>query len=217
MKHSIITFLLLLLLHQSFCQSTQLSKNFSGWYTYLTDHGKNDDPDRVFQIENGMLHISGQSFGYLASEKSYANFHFTAEFKWGEKKYPPRENEKRDNGICYYVPLEMPDKVWPLSVEFQVQEGDCGDFWLIEGSTIIVNGERTVSKDYQRVPKILDAEKPTGEWNIIEIIAKDGKLIHKINGVIVNQGTECSEHSGRILIQSEGAEIFYRSIAIEEI
>jgi len=42
------------------------------------------------------------------------------------------------------------------------------------------------------------------------VIAQNGKCTHIVNGVVVNEGTEASLRSGRILIQSEGAEIYYR-------
>src|SRR5688572_55827 len=66
------------------------------WYIYLAKSGKNNDPRRVFQFEGNVLHVSGEDFGYIVTEKKYADFRFTVEFKWGEKKYPPRENAKRD-------------------------------------------------------------------------------------------------------------------------
>jgi hypothetical protein len=137
------------------------------------------------------------------------------EFKWGEKKYPPRENAVRDNGICYYVVAA--DKVWPRSVECQVQEGDCGDFWLIDSVTAIVDGVQQGPTKNTRVTKKKDNEKPTGEWNRIEIIASKGKCTHIVNGVVVNEATGVSLRNGRILIQSEGAEIYYRKIEIMEL
>ena len=36
----------------------------------------------------------------------------------------------------YHVILYSGDKVWPRSLEYQVQEGDCGDFWMTDSTTI---------------------------------------------------------------------------------
>src|ERR1051325_1856313 len=77
-------------------------KNLDGWYSYFNKRGKNNDSAGVFSVSNGLLHITGQEFGYIITEKSFNDFHLVVEFKWGEKKYPPRENAVRDNGICYY-------------------------------------------------------------------------------------------------------------------
>jgi hypothetical protein len=190
-------------------------KNLDGWYSFLKTNGKNNDPDTVFSVSNGLLHITGKEFGYIVTEKSFSSFHLVAEFKWGEKKYPPRENQPRDNGICYYVVSE--DRVWPRSIECQIQEGDCGDFWLIDSVTAVVDGVQQGPTKNTRVIKKKDNEKPTGEWNRIEVIAKDGKCTHLVNGVVVNEAKDASLRSGRILIQSEGAEIWYRKIEIKEL
>ena len=190
-------------------------KNLDGWYSFLRQKGKNNDSNQVFTVNKGLLKITGQEFGYIVTEKSYGNFHLVAEFKWGEKKYPPRENAVRDNGICYYVVPN--DRVWPRSVECQVQEGDCGDFWLIDSVTAIVDGVQQGPTRNTRVTKKKDGEKPTGEWNQVEIIARDGKCTHIINGVVVNEAENVSLRYGRILIQSEGAEIYYRKIDIREL
>ncbi len=133
----------------------------------------------------------------------------------GEKKYPPRENRVRDNGICYYVVSE--DRVWPRSIECQIQEGDCGDFWLIDSTTIVVDGVRHGPTKNTRVIKRKDNEKKSGEWNRLEIIARNGKCTHIVNGEVVNEGVESSLRSGRILIQSEGAEAWFRRIDLKEL
>lgn len=190
-------------------------KNLNGWYSFLKNKGKNNDSNQVFTVNDGLLKITGQEFGYIVTEKSFTDFHLVVEFKWGEKKYPPRENVVRDNGICYYVVAT--DKVWPRSVECQIQEGDCGDFWLIDSVTAIVDGVQQGPTKNTRVKKKTDNEKPSGEWNRVEVIAIKGKCTHIVNGVVVNEATDVSLRSGRILIQSEGAETYYRKIEIKEL
>lgn len=190
-------------------------KNLDGWSSFLKLKGKNNDPDTVFSVQDGLLRITGKEFGYIVTDKSFSNFHLLLEFKWGEKKYAPRENRVRDNGILYHVVQD--DKIWPRSIECQVQEGDCGDFWLIDSVTVVIDGVRTVSTKNTRAIKKKDNEKPTGEWNRLEIISRDGHCVHIMNGVVVNEGADASLRSGKILIQSEGAEIYYRKIEIKEI
>ncbi|MBK5271636.1 MAG: DUF1080 domain-containing protein [Bacteroidia bacterium] len=194
-------------------------KNLKGWYTFLSTKGKDNDPEKVFSVENGLLHISGKEFGYMCTKNIYTNFHLAVEFKWGIKKYPPRDADttKRDNGICYYISKEAKDTVWPRSIECQIQEGDVGDFWLIGGTTIKVDGVRSPSAPYTRLQKKADAERPTGEWNRVEVIANKGKITYIVNGKVVNEGEEPSLSEGKILIQSEGAEIYYRKIEIAKL
>ena len=193
--------------------------DLKGWYTFLTSKGKNNDPERIFTVSDKMLHITGQEFGYMSTEKSYKDFHLVVEFKWGTKKYPPRDADttKRDNGICFYVPVGDKDVVWPKSIECQIQEGDVGDMWLIGYTTVVMDGKRTTPKDYNRVQKKKDGEKPTGEWNRVEVIANKGKITYIVNGIVVNEAESPSVSEGKILVQSEGAEIYYRKIEITEL
>jgi len=57
-----------------------------------------------------------------------------------------------------------------------------------------------------------DVENPVGEWNRIECIAEDDQLTIILNGEIVNRATRVKPSSGRIQIQSEGAEIYFRRV-----
>lgn len=147
-------------------QTTNLKPVFNGtdlqgWTKYIEKQGLNNDPQNVFKIENGELHVSGQRFGYIATTKIYKDFHLSVQFKWGDNRYPPRERDKRDAGICFNVQPE--DKMWPKSIECQIQEGDVGDLWLIDSTTAVVNGKRTIPKDYASVKKTANGERPKGE------------------------------------------------------
>jgi hypothetical protein len=191
-------------------------KDLSGWYTFIrhNDDPKADpraDPKGVFKVEDGVIHISGQEFGCLTTEKEFENYRLTVEFKWGEKKWPPRETpkHKRDSGILLHC--VGPDKVWTKSIECQVQEHDCGDFYPVGGTSIEVDGK--VYNKGQAVKKT-DAEKPTGEWNTIEVVCDGDKITNIVNGVVVNEGTHASVTRGKILLQSEGAEVYYRKVEL---
>lgn len=63
-----------------------------------------------------------------------------------------------------------------------------------------------------RGPK--DVEKPVGEWNRAEVVCKGGDLTYYLNGQKVNELLDSSFREGRLLFQSEGAEIFYRKIEL---
>ena len=59
-----------------------------------------------------------------------------------------------------------------------------------------------------------DVEAPVGEWNRMEVICDGDKITCVLNGVVVNAGTGSSLTAGKILFQSEGAEIFFRKIEV---
>jgi len=60
-----------------------------------------------------------------------------------------------------------------------------------------------------------DVESPYGEWTRVEVIAEEDRITNIVNGKVVNEGYRSSLTEGKILIQSEGAEIFFRRIDLE--
>jgi Domain of Unknown Function (DUF1080) len=198
--------------------------------TFLQEKGLNSDPDHVFQVENGVIHVSGKEMGYLITKKEYTNFYLRAEFKWGEGTYGSREGKARDSGILYNV--QGPQKVWPQSLEFQIMEGGTGDFWMTDGAALTgKDGERvtgpagkaTKIDRFDKGPSenfvgyrdpVGEVEKPHGEWNVLELVM-DGKTVRQyVNGKLVNEGTDPSPASGKILFQSEGAEVYFRDMKL---
>jgi hypothetical protein len=208
-------------------------KNFSGFDTLLKDHGINSDPDKVFQIENRVLHISGKEFGGLVTKKEYGNYYLRAEFKWGEAMYPPRLGKARDSGIQYNI--TGPLKVWARMMEFQVSEGGTGDIWVINGTGLTVDGREYLStaepgpNQYTRIAHIGrgplvnvtgyrdpvdDLEKPHGEWNLLELVVSPDRILYCVNGKLANIATKPNTAHGKILFQSEGAEVYFRDMEI---
>ncbi len=209
--------------------------NLDGWYTYLPSRGKNNDPEGVFKVENGLLHIldvpdtgADREFGYLATDAEYSDYHLRFEYRWGDEKFPPRENLKRDSGLLYHVVGN--DKVWPTSLESQVQEGDTGDYFILSGPSIQTE-VRPGSNQYQaggtrtttsgRIVKSSTEDSLT-EWNVSEAIVRGDSSVHIVNGVVVNRGFNARLNgqpltAGKIMFQAEGAEIFYRNIEIKPV
>ena len=59
-----------------------------------------------------------------------------------------------------------------------------------------------------------DVESRVGEWTRLEVTCKDRAITTRVNGVLVNAGSGASLSSGRIMLQSEGAEIFFRRVEL---
>jgi hypothetical protein len=196
-------------------------RDLTNFDTFLKEHGLNNDPDHVFLVENGVIHISGKEFGYVITKKEFANYYLRAEFKWGEGTYAPREGQARDSGILYHVQGEQ--KVWPRSVEFQIIEGGTGDFWL---DGVRVTGPPGTALKIDRIGKgpwtnvtgfrdpVGELEKPHGEWNLLELVAQGDHVKQFVNGKLANEGSEAFPSSGKILLQSEGAEVYFRNIEL---
>ncbi|MEZ5104183.1 MAG: DUF1080 domain-containing protein [Draconibacterium sp.] len=108
-------------------------KNLSGWYTFLKDRGKNNDPKQVFTVENGVIRISGEEWGCITTEKEYENYKILVEFKWGETNHPPRQEKARDSGLLVHSVGEdgAYSGIWMRSIECQMIEGGTGDFIVV--------------------------------------------------------------------------------------
>ena len=55
-----------------------------------------------------------------------------------------------------------------------------------------------------------DVESPSGEWNRLEVIAKGNTLQYFVNGALINEAFDCKPSEGKILLQTEGAEMIVR-------
>jgi hypothetical protein len=60
-----------------------------------------------------------------------------------------------------------------------------------------------------------DVESPGLEWTHIEAVVSGNRLQYFVNGKLVNEGTDSSFTEGKIMIQSEGAEIYFRRLDLE--
>ena len=106
-------------------------KDLTGLSTWLKNT-RRKDPRKVFSVKNGLLHISGDGFGYAATEKEYRDYHLTVEFKWGKRtdggKYV------RNSGVLLHA--TGPDGgagAWMSCIECQLAQGCVGDLIVIRG------------------------------------------------------------------------------------
>ena len=60
-----------------------------------------------------------------------------------------------------------------------------------------------------------DVESPYGQWTRLEVIADGDRITNLVNGKVVNAGTRSTLTEGKIIVQSEGAEIYFRRIDLE--
>lgn len=59
-----------------------------------------------------------------------------------------------------------------------------------------------------------DVESPDGKWTRSEVVCDGDKITCLVNGKVVNAGTKSSLTKGKIIFQSEGAEILFRKIEV---
>src|SRR5438105_4822598 len=76
-------------------------------------------------------------------------------------------------------------------------------------------GRDPLWKDVKGFRGAEDVEKPVGEWNTLECVCDGDKLTYLLNGKVVNAASHASVSKGKLLFQSEGAEVFFRKIDLK--
>ena len=236
-------------------------RDLAGWDKHLSVPDgagpivPNHDPKAVFTVTNlhgeTVIHVSGEAYGALTTHDTFENFHARLEFKWGEKRWPPRATVGRDSGILYCcVGKPNPGTGWMTSIENNIMERGIGQWWSVNGAIIDVEGEWITPEMEPQIPykkegageknivyrkgaaritatpangitPNFEAEKRFGEWNSVEVVFWAGICVHLLNGkvnlVLVNPRYEEAGQwrplsHGRIQLQSEAAELFYRKV-----
>lgn len=176
-------------------------KDLNNWVFKLKD--PSIDPATVFTIRNGLIHISGNPFGYMRTKDIYSDYKLHVEWRW--------PTEATNSGV--FVHAQPPDSVWLKCVECQLQAGNAGDFVCMNGADMT---ERT-DKSKPFVKKLAaSSEKPTGEWNTMEVICEGNTLKVTVNGILQNKGTNVSVSKGSICLQSEGKDVEFRNVYLNK-
>jgi hypothetical protein len=176
-------------------------KDLTGWKACLPDNKKMED---VWSVADGILVCLGKPNGYIRTETDYTNYVLKVEWRFN-----PVTKVPGNSGVLLRV--QPPDKLWPKSIEAQLESGNAGDFWNIDEFQMKVDPARTQGRNTK---KTHGAERPVGEWNEYEITVNHGDITLKVNGEVLNEAHEAQEIPGKIALQSEGAEIHFRNIRL---
>ena len=147
-------------------------KDFSGWYTFLKERGRNNDPKGVFSVRDGVIHVTGEEFGALVSEEEYSDYHLSLEYRFlGGKQFGGKAGWAPDSGILFHS--TGPDGgffgVWMESIEVNLIKGATGDFW----------GVGAPGSDRIAISAKVGEEKLGGQYAIHDPV---GKTVHTIIG-----------------------------------
>lgn len=223
-------------------------QDFRGLYTFLKGRGVRREPDDVFRVADGTIHVTGEGRGYIATENEYRDYQLTVEYKWG----------RRDDGSGYVRNAGVlvhgtgadgghSSGVWMASLEVQLAQGCEGDLIVIrgkaaDGQPIAVDMASEVRKAedgktrwqaggekvrysgkqfwWSRHEPFFeekldtrgkqDVASPVGQWTRVDVVCRGNRVTVKINGVTVNEALDVWPTCGKILLQNEGSEIYYR-------
>lgn len=219
-------------------------KDLAGLTTWLKD-SKREDPRQVFTVRDGMIRVSGEGLGYVATGKAYRDYKVVVEYKWGTRtdggKYV------RNSGLLLHAGAdgEAGKGAWAPSIEVQLAQGCEGDLigirgkdpftmtvetllgpdqrprWKKGGTPTVYSGKQFWWSNHDPDFKELldtrgknDVASPLGEWTRVEAVCEGKRVAIFINGVQVNEATEVAPAAGRILLQNEGHEIFFRKFEL---
>lgn len=185
-------------------------ENLDGWIRFSPDDKKDADGkwtvDKVWSVNDGVIHCTGKPKGYLRTQDDYANYKLHVEWRWVD--------EPTNSGVLLHK--AGIDQVWPKCVEAQLMHENAGDFWLLSFSQITVDGKQVGPEQYANAKKKHPSnEKPVGEWNTYDIVCDGGSVKLTVNGLLQNEGTDAKPSSGPICLQSEGSPIEFRNIYLE--
>jgi hypothetical protein len=176
--------------------------DLKNWSFFLKDATK--DAAKVFTVQNGVIHITGDPFGYMRTKEMYSDYKLHAEYHWPA--------EASNSGI--FIHGQSPDTIWLRCIECQLKAGSAGDFVCMNGSDM---NERT-DKSVRMVKKLAESsEKPTGEWNTVEVVCKSNTIEVYVNGVLQNKGTNLNISKGYICLQSEGKDVEFRNVFLTKL
>jgi hypothetical protein len=108
-------------------------KDLAGWYGWLKASGR-EDPHRVYSVRDGVIRISGEGLGYLATERTYKDYHLVVEYRWGKKANS--QGVVRNSGVLLHA--VGPDggfrNTFMTCIECQLAQGCEGDLIVIRGN-----------------------------------------------------------------------------------
>jgi hypothetical protein len=196
----------------------------NGWHTY----GK-EVVGEAWIIEDGVLKLDASNKegrqtnggGDITTDEEFDNFHLKLEWKI---------SQNGNSGIIFYVneDVENYKNTYNTGLEMQVLDND----GHADGK---IHKHRAA--DLYDLIAAEEATNPVGEWNLAEIISKDGSLEFFMNGKKVLETTLWDEkweemvqgskfakmpgfgkfQKGKIALQDHGDDVWYRNIMIKRL
>jgi hypothetical protein len=195
-------------------------ENFKGF-------GK-EQPGEAWTIQDGTLFFQGQrkreeglTGGDIVTKETFADFHLKVEWKI---------SENGNSGIMFLVQDNGEYKAtYHTGPEYQLLDNDGHR----DGQIVT---HRTANL-YDLIASEVEPVKPVGEWNLTEIVLKDGELEFYLNGVQTVKTTMWTEawdemvanskfkdmsgfakyKEGAISFQDHGDDIWFRNIQIKRL
>ena len=203
-----------------FSESLFNGKDLSGWTMDVPALDKKPNLAKPFTVRNGMLVSLGKPAGHLLTQKEYSNYRLEVEYRFAGKP--------GNCGVLVHASkLRNLYKMYPKSIEVQMNHQHAGDFWCIVENIKVPDMEkrRGPKKNWgitegkaRRILNLTDgSENSVGEWNAMTIECRGNEVKVWVNGDLVNHGFDCTAKSGKLSIQAEGSEVEFRKLDIRSL
>ena len=195
-------------------------KDLTGWHVDVPKMDNDPSVKSPFIVRDGMLVSLGTPGGHLITDAVYQNYRLEVQYRFAGRP-----------GNCgVLVHASTPRALYgmfPKSIEVQMFHENAGDFWCIVEDVTVPNMEQrrgpkekwgiTEGKE-RRILNLTDgSEKPVGQWNTMVIECLGSAIMVRVNGDLVNHGTDCTADKGQIAIQAEGSEVEFRKLKLTPI
>jgi hypothetical protein len=195
-------------------------KDLKGWHVDVPALDKNPAAKGPFIVRDGFLVSLGKPGGHLITDAAFQNYRLDVQYRFAAKP-----------GNCgVLVHASTPRalyKMFPKSIEVQMNSGHAGDFWcIVEDITVPDMEKRRGPKEKwgitegkaRRILNLTDGtEKPVGQWNTMVVECLNNSVKVWVNGDLVNHGSDCTAKKGQIAVQAEGCEVEFRKIVLTPI
>lgn len=204
------------------CKTKSLfnGNDLTGWHADVPEMDTNTAAINPFIVRNGMLVSLGTPGGHLITDKEYLDYRLEVEYRFAGKP-----------GNCgLLVHSSTPRalyKMFPKSIEVQMEHNNAGDFWCIveDITTPDMEARRGPKAEWggtegkrRNIKNLTDnSEKQVGEWNSLTIECVKDSIKVWVNGDMVNYGYNASVTKGHIAVQAEGSEVEFRKLDLTPI
>lgn len=183
-------------------------KDLSGWFSDIPARDEDPSSPDIVEVTDGVIGTPGKAVGHLVSEKAFRNYRLEVDYRLS--------GEGGGGSILVHVSklrmLRTKSKnIFPQSLDVKIRHHDAGDIYCIIDNILCDNPERRPlekgqkpgggDQDGRHIVKIVDAEAPLGEWNRMAFECEGRALRIWLNGVLVNEGYDCTTDHGKVALQ----------------
>jgi hypothetical protein len=187
-------------------------KDLTGWVYGRRANGAENMSGKGYQVADGVLYSTKEDGGNLYTEKEYADFVFRFDFKL---------TENANNGIGIRAPLQG-DAAY-VGIEIQVLDDGGSEYTKLQPY-------QYHGSIYGMIPAKRGFQKPVGEWNSEEIIARGRRITVILNGTtivdanldditddaVLKKHPGLANTKGHIGLLGHGTRVEFRNIRIRE-